>query len=193
MRDASAALCRRLDVPLAVVRVEVDIEGGVSVEAAARAARYRAFASVLEPGECLLTAHHALDQAETLLLQLLRGAGLKGLSAMPVLRPFAQGWHLRPLLDVAPADLHRLGRALAVEAVDDPMNRDTRFDRAYLRRAGVAAHRAALAGCSRIARTSGAAPRRGAGLARLLDSTRRGAVARRRGVVGIGPAGAAET
>jgi tRNA(Ile)-lysidine synthase len=134
MRDAGAALCRRFDIPLEVLRVEVDIEGGVSIEAAARAARYRAFASVLKPGECLLTAHHALDQAETLLLQLLRGAGLKGLSSMPMRRPFARGWHLRPLLDVAPDDLHRLGRALAVEAVDDPMNRDTRFDRAYLRR-----------------------------------------------------------
>src|SRR5271168_5242447 len=134
MRDAAAELCRRFDVPLEVVRVEVDTQGGESLEAAARAARYRAFASVLKPGECLLTAHHALDQAETLLLQLLRGAGLKGLSAMPVRRPFARGWHLRPLLDVAPGDLHRLGRTLAVQAVDDPMNRDTRFDRAYLRR-----------------------------------------------------------
>jgi tRNA(Ile)-lysidine synthase len=134
MREASAALCRRFDLPLEVVRVEVDTQGGVSIEAAARAARYRAFASVLEPGECLLTAHHALDQAETLLLQLLRGAGLKGLSAMPLRRPFARGWHLRPLLDIAPQDLHRLGRRLAIQAVDDPMNRETRFDRAYLRR-----------------------------------------------------------
>jgi len=134
MRDAAATLCRRFDVPLEVVRVEVDTRGGESIEAAARAARYRAFASVLKPGECLLTAHHALDQAETLLLQLLRGAGLKGLSAMPVRRPFAQGWHLRPLLDVAPDELHRLGKTLAVQAVDDPMNHDARFDRAYLRR-----------------------------------------------------------
>jgi tRNA(Ile)-lysidine synthase len=134
MREASAALCRRFDLPLEVVRVEVDTRGGVSIEAAARAARYRAFASVLEPGECLLTAHHALDQAETLLLQLLRGAGLKGLSAMPLRRPFGPGWHLRPLLDIAPQDLHRLGKRLAIQAVDDPMNRDTRFDRAYLRR-----------------------------------------------------------
>ena len=93
-----------------------------------------AFEGGLQPGECLLTAHHALDQAETLLLQLLRGAGLKGLSAMPVCRPFAQGWHLRPLLDIAPRDLHRLGKTLAVEAAEDPMNRDPRFDRAYLRR-----------------------------------------------------------
>jgi tRNA(Ile)-lysidine synthase len=134
MRDAGAALCRRFEVPLEVVRVEVDVEGGVSIEAAARVARYRAFASAMQPGECLLTAHHALDQAETLLLQLLRGAGLKGLSAMPVCRPFARGWHLRPLLDIVPGDLHQLGKTLAVEAVDDPMNRDPRFDRAYLRR-----------------------------------------------------------
>jgi tRNA(Ile)-lysidine synthase len=134
MRAAAAALCRRFDVPLEVVRVEVDTRGGVSIEAAARAARYHAFAGVLKPGECLLTAHHALDQAETLLLQLLRGAGLKGLSAMPARRPFARGWHLRPLLDVAPDELHRLGKTLAVQGVDDPMNHDARFDRAYLRR-----------------------------------------------------------
>jgi len=134
MRAAAAALCRRFEVPLEVVQVEVDVEGGVSIEAAARVSRYRAFASVMRPGECLLTAHHALDQAETLLLQLLRGAGLKGLSAMPVCRPFAQGWHLRPLLDIVPGDLHQLGQSLAVEAADDPMNRDPRFDRAYLRR-----------------------------------------------------------
>jgi tRNA(Ile)-lysidine synthase len=134
MRDAAAAMCRRFQIPLEVVRVEVDVEGGVSIEAAARVSRYRAFESVMRPGECLLTAHHALDQAETLLLQLLRGAGLKGLSAMPVCRRFAQGWHLRPLLDVEPGDLHQLGELLEVEAADDPMNRDPRFDRAYLRR-----------------------------------------------------------
>jgi tRNA(Ile)-lysidine synthase len=134
MRDAGAALCRRFEVPFEVVRVEVDVEGGASVEAAARVARYRAFATVMKPGECLLTAHHALDQAETLLLQLLRGAGLKGLSAMPVCRPFAQGWHLRPLLDIVPGELHQFGQALAVETADDPMNSDPRFDRAYLRR-----------------------------------------------------------
>jgi tRNA(Ile)-lysidine synthase len=134
MRAAGAALCRRFGVPLQVVRVEVNVAGGESIEAAARVARYRAFAGVMQPGECLLTAHHALDQAETLLLQLLRGAGLKGLSAMPVCRPLAQGWQLRPLLDIVPGELHRLGETLAVEAADDPMNRDPRFDRAYLRR-----------------------------------------------------------
>lgn len=134
MREAAASLCRELGVALQILEVEVDTADGVSVEAAARAARYAALASALEPGECLLTAHHALDQAETLLLQLFRGAGVKGLSAMPMCRVFARGWHLRPLLEVRRDELHRLGRALGIEGVEDPMNQDPRFDRVYLRR-----------------------------------------------------------
>ena len=133
LRAASISLCQRLKVPLEVVAVAVDSARGASIEAAARAARYRAFARVLRDRECLLTAHHAEDQAETLLLQLLRGAGLKGLCAMPPCRPFARGWHLRPLLAVSRRDLRRFGAAQGVAAVEDPMNRDARFDRAYLR------------------------------------------------------------
>jgi tRNA(Ile)-lysidine synthase len=131
LREASAALCRRLQIPLAVITVAVDSAAGVSLEAAARNARYRAFALELRAGECLLTAHHAQDQAETLLLQLLRGAGLKGLSAMPMCRPFAPGWHLRPLLNVARRDLRAFAQAHEVTAVEDPMNCDPRFDRAW--------------------------------------------------------------
>ncbi len=65
----------------------------------------------MQPRECLLTAHHREDQAETLLLQALRGAGVKGMSAMPVCRPFGSGWHVRPLLDVARSDLEAVRRA----------------------------------------------------------------------------------
>ncbi len=133
LREASAALCARLRIPLCVVSVAVKTGGGVSIEAAARDARYLGLARNLRPGECLLTAHHAQDQAETLLLQLLRGAGLAGLSAMPMCRPFGGGWHLRPLLGVARRDLREFGEAHAIAAADDPMNRDPRFDRAYLR------------------------------------------------------------
>jgi tRNA(Ile)-lysidine synthase len=133
LREASAALCARLGIPLCVVPVVVETGGGVSIEAAARDARYLGLARNLRPGECLLTAHHAQDQAETLLLQLLRGAGLAGLSAMPMCRPFGGGWHLRPLLGVAQRDLREFGEAQAITGADDPMNRDPRFDRAYLR------------------------------------------------------------
>ncbi len=130
---ACAELCRRLDVPVKILDVNVDASRGVSVEAAARDARYAALALDLADNECLLTAHHALDQAETVLLQLLRGAGLKGMSAMPYCRPLGLGWHVRPLLEVAKRDLAAFGEAARISAIDDPMNLDARFDRAYLR------------------------------------------------------------
>jgi len=92
-------------VPLTILAVVVPTPAGVSVEAAAREARYAALAANLEAGECLLTAHHRDDQAQTLLLQALRGTGLRGLSAMPPCRPFGRGWHLRPVLEVAQHEL----------------------------------------------------------------------------------------
>jgi tRNA(Ile)-lysidine synthase len=131
---ACEQLCRSLAVPLTVAAVSVDSGRGVSIEAAARDARYAVLARDLKMGECLLTAHHADDQAETLLLQLLRGAGLKGMAAMPLCRAWAGGWHLRPLLHIAKRDLHRFAVGAGVTAVRDPMNDDMRFDRAYLRR-----------------------------------------------------------
>ena len=133
LREACETLCRRLGVPLTVISVAVVAAHGASIEEAARDARYLGLGRELRVGECLLTAHHAEDQAETVLLQLLRGAGLKGLCAMPVCRPWSRGWHLRPLLDVAQRDLRAFGAAAGVAALADPMNFDTRFDRAHLR------------------------------------------------------------
>jgi len=133
-RRACTALCERFQVPLRIIAVPVDTAAGVSLEEAAREARYAALAAALEPGECLVTAHHGEDQAETFLLQSLRGAGLKGLSSMPVCRPFGAGWHLRPLLEATRRDLCRYAEALALGKVEDPMNQDLRFDRVYLRR-----------------------------------------------------------
>jgi tRNA(Ile)-lysidine synthase len=132
LQASSSALCERLEIPLTVIEVTIDRAGG-SLEALAREARYRAFAEDLEPDECLLTAHHADDQAETLLLQLFRGAGIKGMSAMPVTRRLGAGWHLRPLLRLSRHDLQAYGQAHGIQAVEDPMNRDRRFDRAFLR------------------------------------------------------------
>src|SRR6202046_236633 len=132
-REACAALCTGVGVPLAVISVDVRTLPGASLEAAARDARYAALAAELRPHECLLTAHHREDQAETLLLQVLRGAGLKGMSAMPICRPLGSGWHLRPVLDVPQSELLAFG-ARAGGGVTDPMNEDLRFDRGYLRR-----------------------------------------------------------
>src|ERR1700723_119013 len=133
-REACAALCASLGVPLTVISVEVRTPPGASSEAAAGDARYAALAAELKPGECLLTAHHGEDQAETLLLQALRGAGLKGMSAMPICRPLGCGWHLRPLLEVPQGDLLAFGANLTGAVTTDPMNEDLRFDRSYLRR-----------------------------------------------------------
>jgi len=133
-REACALLCARLDVPLTVVAAVVQTPPGVSLEAAAREARYAALARDLADGECLLTAHHSHDQAETLLLQALRGAGLKGMSAMPVCRPLGRGWHLRPVLDVPREELLACAARSSGDCAIDPMNLDLRFDRSYLRR-----------------------------------------------------------
>jgi tRNA(Ile)-lysidine synthase len=131
-RDACRAACTALAVPLSIIAVTVESNGS-SVEEAARDARYAALAAELGPGECLLTAHHREDQAETLLLQALRGAGVRGMAAMPICRPLGAGWHLRPLLGMSQSELLEHGAALTGASVSDPMNQDLAFDRGYLR------------------------------------------------------------
>jgi tRNA(Ile)-lysidine synthase len=134
-REACANLCRRFGVPLEIIRVDVPSAAGLSLEAEARDARYGALAAQLQPRECLLTAHHRKDQAETLLLQALRGAGVKGMSGMPVCRVLGSGWHVRPVLDVPHRELLQFGADLENCRLIDPMNEDLRFDRTYLRKA----------------------------------------------------------
>ncbi|HEY2145661.1 MAG TPA: tRNA lysidine(34) synthetase TilS [Steroidobacteraceae bacterium] len=132
-RDACTLLCKHLSVPLQIISVTVSAQTGASVEAAARDARYAALAAALAPKECLLTAHHRKDQAETLLLQALRGAGVKGMAAMPGRRVLGLGWHVRPVLDVPQGELLEFGARFAGAKSLDPMNQDVRFDRSYLR------------------------------------------------------------
>jgi len=125
-------VCAALGVSLSVARVTVT-EAGQGLEAAAREARYRALAAAMQPRDLLLTAHHQDDQAETLLLQLLRGAGPAGLAAMPRLAPFGPGWLGRPLLDRPRRALEAHARDAGLAWVEDPSNTDPRFDRNYLR------------------------------------------------------------
>lgn len=124
-------VCARLGVPLQVLRVRV--EAGASLERAAREARYRVFAELLGEGELLLTAQHQDDQAETLLFRLLRGAGVRGLAAMPGMRPLGRGRLLRPLLEVSRGELERYAVAQGLRWVEDPSNRDQHFSRNFLR------------------------------------------------------------
>ena len=127
---ASAA---ELDVALDIVRVEVERNRGTGLEDAARAARRAAFARLLRPGEILALAHHRDDQAETVLLKLLRGAGPEGLGGMRDLRAFGAGYLWRPLLDVPRAALLDHAREHEVRWLDDPSNADTALRRNFLR------------------------------------------------------------
>jgi tRNA(Ile)-lysidine synthase len=126
-------ICQQLDVPFRILLVKAQAAPGESPEAAARQARYTALAAELESDAALLTAHHRDDQAETLLLQLLRGAGPHGLAAMPTVAPLGQGWLLRPLLDADRADLRAYAHDQQLHWIDDASNADPDFDRNYLR------------------------------------------------------------
>ncbi|NOX90974.1 MAG: tRNA lysidine(34) synthetase TilS [Gammaproteobacteria bacterium] len=125
--------CEALGVPFANINVDAKNKTGESPEAAAREVRYQAFREFMQPGDCLLTAHHQDDQAETLLLQLLRGAGPRGLAAMPYYSGFADGWHVRPLLHFSRDELHDYAHRKGLSWIDDESNSDTRFDRNFLR------------------------------------------------------------
>jgi tRNA(Ile)-lysidine synthase len=125
--------CAALDVPLAVVNVEVDRASGLGLEGAARDARHSAFESELRDGEILALAHHRDDQAETFLLRALRGSGPDGLGAMRAWRTFGRGWLWRPLLAQPREALRDYASKHELRWIDDPSNADDRFDRNFLR------------------------------------------------------------
>ncbi|MBD9485003.1 tRNA lysidine(34) synthetase TilS [Pseudomonas sp. PDM14] len=124
-------LCAQLGVPLQIEYVQV--AGGASIERAAREARYAAFRQITQAGEVLLLAQHRDDQAETLLFRLLRGAGVRGLAAMPRQRELGQGVLLRPLLDVPRAELEAYAQAHELGWIEDPSNTDMQLSRNFLR------------------------------------------------------------
>ncbi|SDA74796.1 tRNA(Ile)-lysidine synthase [Pseudomonas sp. NFACC15-1] len=129
--DHCRSVCGALGVTLEVVNVQV--RPGASIERAAREARYGAFVAALQGNEVLLTAQHRDDQAETLLFRLLRGAGVRGLAAMPRQRPLGLGHLLRPLLEVPRAELQAYATQQGLSWIDDPSNDDHRYARNYLR------------------------------------------------------------
>jgi tRNA(Ile)-lysidine synthase len=131
-------LCRARGVPFQSVKVSVS--RGAELEAAARAARYEVFAR--QDCDGIVLAHHRDDQVETLLLQLLRGAGVKGLAGMPLMRKskvesrkskVPQPDILRPLLDATREEILAYARSRGLKWVEDESNSDTRFGRNFLR------------------------------------------------------------
>lgn len=130
--EACADFANRLGVKFVCAHVQIE-KAGKGLEAAAREARYAVLAEYMHSHDVLLTAHHRRDQAETLLLQLLRGAGPAGLASMSRYAPFGPGWHARPLLDCAPESLRSWLQEQGIEWIEDPSNRSVEPRRNFLR------------------------------------------------------------
>ena len=129
-----STLCAKLKVPLTVKKIQVPRRSKAGLEASARTLRYQVFAEY--DTDCLLLAHHLDDQAETVLLNLLRGAGVRGAAAMPLVRKQENGAPIvRPLLDVPRAALLAYAKKHRLNWIEDESNLDEAFARNYLRHA----------------------------------------------------------
>src|SRR3989338_9465331 len=126
--------CTDLNVDCYIETVSLDLKPGDSVEEKARLMRYAALEKYIDKNSVLLTAHTLNDQAETFLLQALRGAGPKGLSAMPIQKKFGEGMLYRPLLTCSRDDVSAYANAHQLQWIDDESNQDTRFNRNFLPR-----------------------------------------------------------
>ena len=125
------------------LRVAVDLDAGLGLEGAAREARYRAFRQAMPAGSVLALAHHRQDQAETLLLRLMRGSGSGALAGMRPLRALdeaqdqkrqrEQRWVWRPLLDLDRQDLASYARSEHIDWLEDPANQRLDLDRNWIR------------------------------------------------------------
>lgn len=125
-------VCRNLSVACVAVKIDV-IKAGRGLEDAARDARYQVFEQHLREGDVLFTAHHADDQAETLLLRLMRGAGPRGLAAMSRSRSLGRAQLYRPLLDFTRTELEAYATQQSLIWVNDESNADDHYDRNFLR------------------------------------------------------------
>ena len=133
--DHCAVVCEQLGISLTTEHVQADPSSRKGLEGELRDRRYEVLADRLGPDDVALAAHHREDQAETLLLNLLRGSGPEGLASMPVKRPLGAGWLVRPLLDWPRESLRDYVRDAGIGWIEDASNADTRHDRNYLRHA----------------------------------------------------------
>lgn len=127
-----ANFCARYSISFHTEKVRVE-NTGKGIEDAARVARYSVFEKNLATHDLLFTAHHANDQAETLLLRLMRGTGPRGLGAMAAIRALGSGFLVRPLLHFTREQLEAYAHAHQLTWVDDESNRDDDYDRNFLR------------------------------------------------------------
>jgi tRNA(Ile)-lysidine synthase len=126
-------ICRQWNIDFEVCPIDVNRDSGLGIEATARAARYQAFTNIMQNDEVLLTAHHQNDQAETLLLRLLRASGSQGLSGMPTFTHANGMAQLRPFLGIDRATLLSYAQQHHLQWIEDPSNADMHFDRNFIR------------------------------------------------------------
>lgn len=133
--DTWAAHCQQVcaDLKLTCHISHVELTDGEGLEDRARRARYAALKLYLQAGDAVLLAQHQEDQAETFLLQALRGGGPRGLAAMPAIAKLGEGYLMRPMLDVSKQEIHDYAKQHHLQWVEDESNQDARFDRNYLR------------------------------------------------------------
>jgi tRNA(Ile)-lysidine synthase len=126
-------ICENENIRFETITIDAKKPKGHSQEAYARELRYAALEKIMGTDDLLLTGHHKDDQAETLIQQLMRGAGPDGLAAMPVIRKFGQGWLVRPLLDFSRKQISDYAIQYGLKWVEDESNQDTDIDRNYIR------------------------------------------------------------
>lgn len=124
-------LCDKWQIPLTIQKVTIDKRSGLGVEAAARNARYKVFSGSLKP--VIALAHHQNDQIETFFLSVLRGGGVRGMSAMPCVRQLNDKILWRPLLNISRQEIELYAKNNNLPFVEDPTNTDPAYTRNYLR------------------------------------------------------------
>ena len=135
--DAWADHCQSIALGLGLkfkcLKVNIEKTSGHSLEELARDARYQAITALVDSDDVVLFAQHREDQMETVLLQLFRGAGVQGLSGMPLTIPFGKGLLCRPFLDVSKRLIDDYAIENQLSWVEDPSNKSNDFDRNFLR------------------------------------------------------------
>ncbi len=132
MQQLASELARQYKLEIRIDQLNLDAHAG-NLEAVARTARYDLFCVALTAQDALLTAHHMNDQAETLMLNLMRGSGAAGLRAIADLTDLGQGYLLRPLLSYQRDEIEEYARQHHLTWVEDPSNQSLEYDRNYIR------------------------------------------------------------
>lgn len=126
-------IAESLALPFHSNTVTIPMKPQHSLEEEARNARYTVFEQYLRHGSCLTLGHHQVDQAETVLLQLMRGSGIQGLSGMPMIREKKNYHIIRPLLSCDKKALKQYADLQALNWIEDPSNQNIKFRRNYIR------------------------------------------------------------